>query len=494
MKLTLHNIGLIQHAEVKLDGITVIVGNNSTGKSTIGRALYLYCNSLNGMAQYIQNDRQKAILQELNKRSESLDLICKRITNAKRKRKLDESQAQRKLTAASLSTCSSDDETKVREIINEYAKKHAALYNINLLAFQKEKGFLQWIFITSDNVIDILEKSDDDLGKRRISEKLEENFGGQITRIPHKGEINATHDFESYIEVENSSNEVNKIYFERNKKAGKDVCLSYLHNFAVDYTPVYIENPRVIDKLSYQFLWGKEDTLEALFTPSSGEYKKSEGLNDFDYLVQNLLSSLTSSQETLISALKVLGMNTDPTMSQLEQYSENVNILEKEIDEIIGGQLVKSDQKGSKFAQDNLERNIEIYNMSTGIKALSLLRLGIEKGCIESGGILILDEPEINLHPEWQIKYAKIIVKMQRLLNLKIIITTHSPYFMQAIEYSSKLDGTFNKYHCYLAEYFKGQSRISCVDQFPSLGYKKLVEAFAELEQMKQQCERIDEV
>ena len=59
MKLTLHNIGLIQHAEVKLDGITVIVGNNSTGKSTIGRALYLYCNSLNGMAQYIQNDRQK---------------------------------------------------------------------------------------------------------------------------------------------------------------------------------------------------------------------------------------------------------------------------------------------------------------------------------------------------------------------------------------------------------------------------------------------------
>lgn len=339
-----------------------------------------------------------------------------------------------------------------------------------------------------------MEKSDDDLGKRRISEKLEENFGGQITRIPHKGEINATHDFESYIEVENSSNEVNKIYFERNKKAGKDVCLSYLHNFAVDYTPVYIENPRVIDKLSYQFLWGKEDTLEALFTPSSGEYKKSEGLNDFDYLVQNLLSSLTSSQETLISALKVLGMNTDPTMSQLEQYSENVNILEKEIDEIIGGQLVKSDQKGSKFAQDNLERNIEIYNMSTGIKALSLLRLGIEKGCIESGGILILDEPEINLHPEWQIKYAKIIVKMQRLLNLKIIITTHSPYFMQAIEYSSKLDGTFNKYHCYLAEYFKGQSRISCVDQFPSLGYKKLVEAFAELEQMKQQCERIDEV
>ena len=46
MKLVLQNIGLISHSEIMLDGITLIVGNNSTGKSTIGRALYLHSASL----------------------------------------------------------------------------------------------------------------------------------------------------------------------------------------------------------------------------------------------------------------------------------------------------------------------------------------------------------------------------------------------------------------------------------------------------------------
>lgn len=85
MKLTLQNIGLIQHTEILLDGITLIVGNNSTGKSTVGRAFYLYGICLNGMDQYIRKDRQKTIFQELNRASESLDLICKRLANAKEK-------------------------------------------------------------------------------------------------------------------------------------------------------------------------------------------------------------------------------------------------------------------------------------------------------------------------------------------------------------------------------------------------------------------------
>lgn len=106
---------------------------------------------------------------------------------------------------------------------------------------------------------------------------------------------------------------------------------------------------------------------------------------------------------------------------------------------------------------------------------------------------MILDEPEINLHPEWQIKYAEIMVEMQKLFDLRIVITTHSPYFMQAIEYSTKLKGIKERYHCYLAEYAQGKSRISCVDSFPSMGYKKLVDAFAVLEQMKASCERLNE-
>ena len=36
MKLHLENIGLIQDATIEMQGITVIAGENGTGKSTVG--------------------------------------------------------------------------------------------------------------------------------------------------------------------------------------------------------------------------------------------------------------------------------------------------------------------------------------------------------------------------------------------------------------------------------------------------------------------------
>ena len=45
MRIFLKNIGKIDNAEVDIDGITVIAGENDTGKSTVGRALFAVENS-----------------------------------------------------------------------------------------------------------------------------------------------------------------------------------------------------------------------------------------------------------------------------------------------------------------------------------------------------------------------------------------------------------------------------------------------------------------
>ena len=37
MKFTLKNVGKINQAEIELQGITVIAGENDTGKSTVGK-------------------------------------------------------------------------------------------------------------------------------------------------------------------------------------------------------------------------------------------------------------------------------------------------------------------------------------------------------------------------------------------------------------------------------------------------------------------------
>ena len=45
MKLTINNIGKLKNAEVEISGITVITGENDTGKSTVGKVLWSVFNS-----------------------------------------------------------------------------------------------------------------------------------------------------------------------------------------------------------------------------------------------------------------------------------------------------------------------------------------------------------------------------------------------------------------------------------------------------------------
>lgn len=55
-------------------------------------------------------------------------------------------------------------------------------------------------------------------------------------------------------------------------------------------------------------------------------------------------------------------------------------------------------------------------HISVRIKSFILLKVLLDKGILKEKDILILNEPEIHLHPEWQIKYAEIIVLLQKSL------------------------------------------------------------------------------
>ena len=505
MKLVLQNIGLISHSEIMLDGITLIVGNNSTGKSTIGRALYLHSASLYGISQYIEDDRQKTILQEMNKRGETLDLILKELSGAKRRRKVSEAEMLRKIASAQLSRCTVEDSRDIEKILHTYLIGHAKLYGVKLseaLEKPKENRYQEWLSVSINRILAILEPGDDLIGKRRVSMKLDRYFSGQIIRVKRRttSENDVEDSESSYIEVVSDDATSNRISFERNKKAGKDVCSSVLQSFTIEHPAVYIENPRVLDKLPSRLNWNKTDILDELLSPNVDSFSVSQPYNIDSYnnyiinfyINRFITDSLSEKQEPI--TMDSMASEESATATQQEQYEANLKILESALDKIVCGHLVMQGPKGAQFSQNDLERNIEISSLSTGIKAMSLLRFALEKGCIQKGSVLILDEPEINLHPDWQIEYAKIIVQMQALFDLRIVITTHSPYFMQAIEYSTKIQHTNSKYHCYLAEYASGRSRISCVDDFPSLGYKKLIESFSKLESMKNSIQNEDGV
>lgn len=60
MKLTIKNFARIKEAEINIDGITIIAGENNTGKTTIGKVLFSCFNSLNNIEEAILLDKKKS--------------------------------------------------------------------------------------------------------------------------------------------------------------------------------------------------------------------------------------------------------------------------------------------------------------------------------------------------------------------------------------------------------------------------------------------------
>ena len=124
-------------------------------------------------------------------------------------------------------------------------------------------------------------------------------------------------------------------------------------------------------------------------------------------------------------------------------------------------------------------------NISTGLKTFAILKALLLNGSIEENGTIILDEPESHLHPEWQLVFAELIVLLQKEFNLHILINTHSPYFLNALEVYSYKHGIFLRCKYYLAEIINKSSIISDVSNNIERIYEKLARPLQDLENMR---------
>ena len=103
--------------------------------------------------------------------------------------------------------------------------------------------------------------------------------------------------------------------------------------------------------------------------------------------------------------------------------------LKKEVlDKVLPGVFDVS-LKGEFYIDENGNR-LRIPNLAAGSKMFAIIKILLEHGLLDESTILILDEPEIHLHPEWQIQFAEIIVLLVKELHVKVLLTTHSSDFM----------------------------------------------------------------
>ena len=128
--------------------------------------------------------------------------------------------------------------------------------------------------------------------------------------------------------------------------------------------------------------------------------------------------------------------------------------VEKLIKEILGGEIKK--ENGELFFVRENGFKSHMKNTSSGVKQVAIIQTLLNNNELEPNSFLIMDEPEVNLHPEWQIKFAKILVLLVKELDLSIYIASHSPFFIEAIELYSQYYGLIDDSYFYLTQKAEG--------------------------------------
>ena len=380
MRLEVENFAKIKKADIEINGITVIAGENDTGKSTIGKILYCLYTAFHNLNEKILEEKKR---------------------------------------------------------------------NIGRVIFENYKGTTKEVNKIFD-ILDILLKTDN------LSHVL-------IETILNKQDICDVDDelIDKILEYLNFDNEELK---------GLIVKKIFNDEFNNQIKPAF--NDKLITNIK---LFIKEEKIEVEFDRENDIVKSDIDLNNDGILIDNpfLLDDIKKDNSSSKSVAKILDFLfldekiyrhdlrlTEALSKSLSQPKSSLideailkRRLDKFLDIIVG--ITKGDfhEQEAKFTFLNsvFNKEIELSNLSTGVKSFAIILKLLENKDIADNSIIILDEPEVHLHPKWQLIYAEILILLQKEFNLNIVLSTHSPYFIRAIQVYSAKYKIANKCKYYLS-------------------------------------------
>ena len=389
MQFTLENIGKIRSAEITIDGFTVLAGENCTGKSTIGKALFAIYNSFSRQDEKIRNYRREAVNSRLWFSRRMASNIEERILS------------QKQITAEELRELLSDVETSLRPLDLDATAEH-----LN-----------QVIAVTDDELREVLLRT-------MLNAEFENQLLNVFTELPGSMHL----------------------------RVGKHtVQVSCPFAAKIEYSGAI---PQTLDDALY---------IDDIPDPSIRCSLPAGHKN-------SLRRALYNRRETNI---------VDEAIQ--EGVSDQISEL---LTSVCDGRLVRT--APYRFVYQTGGKEIAFVNVSSGLRMFVALKTLIQKGALKRGGLLIMDEPEVHLHPKWQIIFAEILVLLQRALNLRILLSTHSHYFISALKTYAQYHKIENPYRFYLLDENE-EGTIDAVDVTDDTEpiYKKLVAPLQTLENVE---------
>lgn len=390
MKLKLHNILKVENADIELGGLTVITGENDSGKSSIGKVLFSILKATNNVRKVDSFHTLRIIKAHLISirnlfAHNDIDFLK------------DISSISTDLIELNISIEELYDKAIAEAARCGFTTRKSAILNKEFQLIQRSIQELQNPMLAVEREFKVISKSE-------FIESLN-SYGAEYSVIHFHDDTTDADGSDIGIEFEN----------------GKISDIKLCGNSSIEDI-TYIESPVYLHIL---------DTLRL----SNSIYK---GLSN-----ENIPYHLSDMAEKLLST-------SEDYIDLFHPYSNNFQIQLEEISKLIEGNF-KVDEKTKQLYFQRNGISIPTVSVASGIKSFGMLMRLIRTGNISTSKMLVLDEPEIHLHPEWQIRFCKLIVELVS-QGVPIVVSSHSPYFIQGLRYFAAAKGIEKDVSYYMAE------------------------------------------
>ncbi|MGL6168441.1 MAG: AAA family ATPase, partial [Fusobacteriaceae bacterium] len=226
-----------------------------------------------------------------------------------------------------------------------------------------------------------------------------------------------------------------KFVFEKEEEEIKELIYNNLFNSLKLYENNKLHNPedpnfkilnnslKILPKIIYI---PTEINFQNIQTTTNMLERKYEFLNIVD---TNLISNIASYIATRVTYIS----NTEEDLTGKEvreKVAKEINDIFSILDLDIKLRGLSRDERSMPIFSNSISEDFDINDLSSGEKQLFVRTLAI-KMLEPENSIILIDEPELSLHPKWQQKILEVYEKIGK--NNQIIVATHSPHILGSV-------------------------------------------------------------